>query len=374
MTNFNLNSGFKGVTLRNYNYKTNDFDLEFTIQEKVKEYKQKLDEAKERAEKRYDDFTAAVNDYQNSEDYKNAQAKLAKVVSIFELVGTALSGGSSGGGGTGSGSGESGSASGGASDALSSIGQTASDLASQASSMLPQLMSSAGQIAEAVPGLIENLANQVAESQTETGTETPTEEPEVLDTETVEPSASEPIVLEKMDVPEGNTSFKSYTKYTALAEGTPQSAVARGETMPYGKYEGVTYNTQTDPETGVRYVSFEGDDTKYYCVAMGTYYGEVGDIFKVTTDEGNTYNVIMCDVKGSDAVANASGETMYHDKGDNGYCVTEFYVDHYADDVKVYRDGEYIGTTGNYNDCSQFSGNIETIERLQYPESVTVNV
>lgn len=373
MANFNLNSGFKGVKLKQYNYQANDFDLEFTIQEKVKEYKQKLDEAKERAEKRYGDFTAAVADYQNSEEYKNVQATLAKVVSIFELIGTSLTGGGTGGAAGTTGSGDS-SGVAGASDTLSSLGQTASDLASQASSMLPQLMSSAGQIAEAVPGLIENLANQVAESQTETGTETCTEEPEVLDTATSDTTSSEPVVLENMDVPEGNTSFKSYTKYTALAEGTPQSAVARGETMPYGKYEGVTYNTQTDPETGVRYVSFEGDDTKYYCVAMGTYYGEVGDIFKVTTDEGNTYNVIMCDVKGSDAVANASGETMYHDKGDNGYCVTEFYVDHYADDVKVYRDGEYIGTTGNYNDCSQFSGNIETIERLQYPESVTVNV
>lgn len=376
MTNFNLNSGFKGVSLKNYNYKTNDFDLEFTIQEKVKEYKQKLDDAKERAEKRYDDFTAAVNDYQNSEDYKNVQAKLAKVVSIFELIGTALGsslGGGSGSGGTG-GSSDGSAAGGGASDALSSIGQTASDLASQASSILPQIMSSAGQIAEAIPGLIENLTSQATESQTETGTETPTEEPELLDTEPSDITSDEPVVLEKMDVPDGNTSYKACKKYTELDEGTPESVIARGGTMPEGKYEGVTYNTQTDPETGVRYVSFDGDDTKYYCAAMGTYYGEVGDIFKVTTDEGNTYNVIICESKGSDVESNTSGETMYQDKGEDGYCVTEFYVDHYAEDVKVYRDGEYIGTTGNYNDCSQFSGNIETIERLQYPESVTVNV
>ena len=168
----------------------------------------------------------------------------------------------------------------------------------------------------------------------------------------------------KMDIPSGSTSFKSYTKYTKVSKSTPQGAVVYGTTSPYGKYAGTTYNTQTDAETGVRYVTFEGDDTKYYCAAMGTYYGEVGDTFSVTTDEGNSYNVIMCDAKGSDAQGTHNGGTWYHTSGSGNKCLTEFYIDYPADDIKVYRGGEYIGTTGSYNDCSKFKGNITSITKL----------
>lgn len=168
-----------------------------------------------------------------------------------------------------------------------------------------------------------------------------------------------------MDIPSGETSWKGYSNYREVTDkSTPAYAIVNGKTSPYGKYEGTTYNTKTDEETGVRYVTFKGDDTKYYCAALGTYYGEEGDTFRVTTDEGNTFNVIMCDSKGADAESYGNGKTYYHDKGKHGKEVVEFYIDYYSDDVKVYRDGKYIGTTGNYGDCDQFSGNVISIEKL----------
>ena len=164
-----------------------------------------------------------------------------------------------------------------------------------------------------------------------------------------------------MDIPSGSTNYKSYTSYKAVNKSTPQGAVVYGTTSPYGKYAGTTYNTQTDPATGVRYVTFEGDDTKYYCAAMGTYYGEVGDTFRVTTDQGNSYNVIMCDAKGSDAQGrHSSGGTWYHSSGGNK-CLTEFYIDkNYIPDAMKVKGG----TTGTYNSVKQFSGNINSITKL----------
>ena len=161
----------------------------------------------------------------------------------------------------------------------------------------------------------------------------------------------------KMDVPPGKTSFKSYTKVSALAHNTPQSAVARGETMPSGKYKGTTYNTQTDPDTMTRYVTFDGSDEKYYCVAMGTHYGQVGDTFKITTDKGNEFNVIMTDVKGRDAVGYGDGTSYYHDKGNNK-CVVEFYIEDIPDAIRVPG-----GTTGTFDTIDKFSGNISSIEK-----------
>ena len=176
-------------------------------------------------------------------------------------------------------------------------------------------------------------------------------------------------VGKSMNVPSGSTNFKSYTNYKALTEkkNAEGEYVYKGSAIAYGgtATDGTTYNTYTDQETGVRCVDIDGE--KYYCAAMGTYYGEPGDTFKVTTDEGNSYNVIMCDNKGGDAqgkiTVNGTTYTQYH--GTDNKCLTEFYIDKSAmpEDMKVYRNGEYIGTTGTYNSIPQFKGNVVSIEK-----------
>jgi hypothetical protein len=96
-----------------------------------------------------------------------------------------------------------------------------------------------------------------------------------------------------------------------------------------------------------------GDD---YCVALGTYYGEIGDRFRVTTDKGNTYTAIMSDAKGSDAVFYDDVHSWYHYAG-NGCNVVEFIVQ-----------TEYLPSavtiSGSCGAVDYLSGNIVSIERI----------
>jgi hypothetical protein len=91
-------------------------------------------------------------------------------------------------------------------------------------------------------------------------------------------------------------------------------------------------------------------------VALGTVYGEIGDRFIITTDEGNTYTAIMSDAKGSDAVFYDDVHSWYHYAG-NGYNVVEFVVQ-----------TEYLPSavtiSGNCGAVDRLSGNIVSIERI----------
>lgn len=200
----------------------------------------------------------------------------------------------------------------------------------------------------------------------------PASEPKIALAPEINSEPAPPLEAEKglvtngqvMDVPGSLTSRKSYTRYSKVNKrmkengeySTPQGAVVYG-----GTYNGITYDTHTDAETGVRYVNLNGE--KYFCVAMGTYFGNVGDTFSVSTDKGNTYKVIMCDVKGNDSQGWHNGKTWYHESNGNK-CLTEFYIDHIPEEIKEYRSGKYIGTTGTFDTIKQFSGNVINITKL----------
>lgn len=89
-----------------------------------------------------------------------------------------------------------------------------------------------------------------------------------------------------------------------------------------------------------------------YMVAMGTFYGNVGDKFRITTDWGNVYNVIMGDAKGWDSV-----DGWYHVAGDGRINVVEFIVDTYAIDG-------YAATMGDMGVLDNIGGDIVKIERI----------
>lgn len=169
-------------------------------------------------------------------------------------------------------------------------------------------------------------------------------------------NVAEPSVGSAMDVPSGDTSFKSYTNYEKVTDkSTTAYAINNGKPMPYGKYEGQTFDVKTD-DTGMRYVD-KGDGKKYYTVAMGTYYGTEGDTFKVKTDAGNEFDVIIVDAKGSDTNNfHSSGGSWYHSHGTKKDLV-EFYISS-PDSIRVKG-----GTTGDYNSDARFKGNITSIEK-----------
>lgn len=112
---------------------------------------------------------------------------------------------------------------------------------------------------------------------------------------------------------------KNWAYRSALAAGTLEHAICYGEY--YNSNHDYRNRITFDPETNIVIV-----DNEYYCVAIGSYFGEVGDKFIVKLSTGKEIKIIMCDTKGKDAYFKAAnGKTIAH-KMDNG-CkdMLEFY-------------------------------------------------
>lgn len=88
-------------------------------------------------------------------------------------------------------------------------------------------------------------------------------------------------------VPMHNSSFKTYMDAKALSKSSPQYKFIQkyGYIDSYG-----FYRCKAETSLGVK------DD--YYIVAMGSYYTRnVGDKFRITTDTGNVFYVVIGDFK-----------------------------------------------------------------------------
>lgn len=139
-------------------------------------------------------------------------------------------------------------------------------------------------------------------------------------------------------VPSVDTGFKSYTCYTLLSK---QSTQWRLQQLAY-----------TD-ENGLRKI---GD---YYLAAMGSYYSTtIGDLFKITTDTGATFTIILCDVK---ANAHTDRNNMYTRVNN---CMVEFYIDLSGYFVLHDRNLFPNGDPGTLGVLKQFSGKVIKVESL----------
>lgn len=110
------------------------------------------------------------------------------------------------------------------------------------------------------------------------------------------------IVDDDYSVPEKASSFKSYMDYRCITDKRSKA------------YQ--VANSATKLDNGLLVV-----DSEYYCVAMGTYYGQVGDKFYIETDEGNSWKIILCDIKANSHTDSTNRYTVA-----NG-CMMEFVVD-----------------------------------------------
>ena len=90
---------------------------------------------------------------------------------------------------------------------------------------------------------------------------------------------------------------------------------------------------------------------EYYCVALGSYYGAVGDKFWVETDKGNKYKVIKADEK-SDVHTDPSNKYTVATN-----CMMEWLVD--IDKLNV-----NIKKSGNINNIDKVSGKIVKIVKI----------
>lgn len=136
-------------------------------------------------------------------------------------------------------------------------------------------------------------------------------------------------------VPSINTNFKSYTYYALLNKSSIQ-----------WKLQEIAY---TD-ENGLRKIG------NYYLAAMGSYYSTtIGDMFRLTTDTGAVFDIILCDAKDD---RHTDARHMYT-KSNN--CMVEFYVD-----TTVLN--RTVKTMGSISVLPQFSGSIVKVESLGHYE------
>ena len=146
--------------------------------------------------------------------------------------------------------------------------------------------------------------------------------------------------LEEMQIPNCDTSFKSYMDYRYITNKASD------------QYK-LQLSAWTD-NMGLRKV----DD--YYLVAMGTYYSDtIGDKFRITLEGDKTFDVMIGDVKADiHTDKNNMYSTVYNSDGSfKSANVIEFIVDKKTISKKV----KLWGDVSAYD---EFAGNIVKIERI----------
>lgn len=138
-----------------------------------------------------------------------------------------------------------------------------------------------------------------------------------------------------------SNSSKTYMDYRAITARNSK------------QYQFIHNNLTVDETTGFLY-----DEDGFIGVALGSYFGEIGDRFYFTLDSGIVLPLVKCESK---ADKDTDGSGCYHPR-DNS--VIEFVIDK---DVAL----EYFGRlsnsyilNGNFNNYSLFNGEIVKIEKV----------
>lgn len=136
-----------------------------------------------------------------------------------------------------------------------------------------------------------------------------------------------------LSIPIGFNNFKSYMDYKCIKKNCKQGNIV------YGK------NAWTDGD-GLR------KSGEYYCVALGSYYGNIGDKFVIETDKGNTYKIIKADEK-----ANRHTDTTNRYTLANG-CMMEWIVE-------INKMDGSVKSSGNIDNIKKVSGAITKITKIK---------
>lgn len=179
---------------------------------------------------------------------------------------------------------------------------------------------------------------EVTSEITTTSTQVETTTKEIIEAEITEPVVEEEEVVEEISsnkdseftIASGASSFKSYMDYRCI---TNRSSL---------QYK-MQQQAYTD-ENGLRKIG------EYYCVAMGTYYGNLGDKLYVETDEGANFKVILSDIK-SDSHTDATHRYTLANR-----CMMEFLVETESMPSSIRSSGTVNGLG--------FQGKINYIEKI----------
>ncbi len=119
------------------------------------------------------------------------------------------------------------------------------------------------------------------------------------------------------------------------------------------QYQFLNYECTVDKKTGFLY-----DKDGFIAVALGSYYGEIGDRFYFTLDSG----IVLPLVKGEEKADEDTDYTGCYHTLDGS--VIEFVIDdEYASDYFGTNSNGYV-LDGNYNNYSLFNGSIAKVEKV----------
>ena len=139
--------------------------------------------------------------------------------------------------------------------------------------------------------------------------------------------------FESKSVPKIDTSKKTYMDYCRIKKGSEQGEIVYGS------------EAWTDKD-GLRMWG------EYYCVALGSYYGNVGDKFLVETDKGNKYKIIKADEKADKHTDSSNRYTLASG------CMMEWIVE-------TSKLSTYVKRSGNINNIDKVSGHIVKIIKIE---------
>lgn len=138
---------------------------------------------------------------------------------------------------------------------------------------------------------------------------------------------------EELNIPNIDVSKKTYMDYKKICKESTQGNIVYG------------VEAWTDNEGLRRW-------NDYYCVALGSYYGNVGDKFLVVTDKGNNYRVIKADEKAN-----------IHTDSSNRYTIaTKCMMEWVVETSKL---NKFVKNSGNINNIEKVSGNIIKIIKIR---------
>lgn len=158
--------------------------------------------------------------------------------------------------------------------------------------------------------------------------------------------------------------INTFENYVKKFEAKELTVCAPGYAKTYMDYRATTDrsskqywfihdNLTVDEKTGFLY-----DEDGFIAVALGSYYGEIGDRYYVTLENGTIIPVVKAEEK---ADQDTDGTGCYHLCD---YSVIEFVIDrNYAMNYFGQISNEYV-LNGNYNNHSLFNGAIVKIEQV----------
>lgn len=103
---------------------------------------------------------------------------------------------------------------------------------------------------------------------------------------------------------------------------------------------------------------YESCGEKFYVVALGNYFGEVGDMFKIELSSGIVFYAIKGDTKKDEDTYE-----RYAHKGD--YSVIEFIINENVAINYYGADNGYV-CNGNFNNSELWNGSITNVEKILY--------